>query len=170
MKTGFILFQEDCHNYIRILAKQNDKDLLICGTNSYMPKCRKYKFQVWILFSNRIRLAPVSCLVFSQNNTFVFDGSEFSGTGVCPYDPGHNSTAYYSKDRNELYAGTVADFAGTDSLVSRRQMDEPDDLGLRTERSDTKCLNGKFVFHLTLICVCKYKSFFRSKFCFIIRW
>lgn len=55
--------------------------------------------------------------------------------GVCPYDPEHNSTAVYSND--QLFSGTVADFSGGDSLIYR----EPQ----RTERSDLKQLNGKFV-------------------------
>lgn len=78
---------------------------------------------------------------------FVKDGvlkvaKEFPASGIAPYDPSHNSTAFYLAEKNEIYAGTVADFSGTDALISKRQIAQPDDLGLRTERSDMKCLNG----------------------------
>lgn len=68
--------EEDCNNYIRVLAKQNNTSLLVCGTNSYNPRCRQYL----------------------RNNE---DGSyevarEQSGRGYCPYDPRHNSTFMFT--------------------------------------------------------------------------
>lgn len=57
---------------------------------------------------------------------------EFSGKGLSPYDPNHNSTAVYAD--GELYAGTVSDFSGVDPLIYR----DP----LRTEQYDLKHLNG----------------------------
>ena len=70
----FFLFQDDCQNYIRVLAQTDDDRLLVCGTNAYNPKCRHYSHNV--------------------SNTNVDD--EFSGRGFCPYDPRHNSTSLYT--------------------------------------------------------------------------
>jgi len=99
-----------CQNYIRVLEMMEDGNLLICGTNAYKPLCRQYGYE--------------------PDEGYV-KKSEKTGVGLCPYDPTHNSTAYY-KDRG-LYVGTVADFGGTDPLIYR----EP----LRTEQSDPKHLN-----------------------------
>ncbi|KAK6642700.1 Semaphorin-1A [Polyplax serrata] len=100
---------DDCQNYIRVLAKISQDKLLICGTNAYKPYCRYYRY---------------------KNGEYTVE-EEFEGGGLCPYDPDHNSTAVYAD--GQLYAATVADFQGGDSLIYR----EP----LRTERSDLKQLN-----------------------------
>ena len=67
-------FQDDCQNYIRVLAQTDDERLLVCGTNAYNPKCRYYSHNI--------------------SNTNVDE--EFSGRGFCPYDPRHNSTSLYT--------------------------------------------------------------------------
>lgn len=131
--------ENDCHNYIRILAKDK-AGVLVCGTNAYKPMCRRYRL---------------------QGDSYIVT-SQFSGVGVTPYDPTHNSTAYYEPEVNlegsqfsgALYAGTVADFGATDALVSRRSVpnslrtsssnftdDSTGNGGLRTQRNDIKCLN-----------------------------
>lgn len=66
--------KDDCQNYIRVLAPTRDGRLLVCGTNAYNPKCRYY--------------------ITSGDDAAV--EREFSGKGLCPYDPRHNSTAIYS--------------------------------------------------------------------------
>ena len=68
----YLLLQVDCQNYIRVLEQidDNTRQLLVCGTNAYNPMCRHYM------------------------NSQV--SKEFSGRGVCPYDPRHNSTAIYA--------------------------------------------------------------------------
>lgn len=38
--------QDDCQNYIRVLAKTNATHLLVCGTNAYRPMCRYYYLEV----------------------------------------------------------------------------------------------------------------------------
>ena len=104
--------REDCQNYIRVLSAISDSRLLVCGTNCYNPLCRHY----------------------------LMDGSghyqveaEFSGKGYAPYDPRHNSTSLYTS--GNLFAATVADFSGTDSLIIKNN--------LRTEQYDYKHLNGE---------------------------
>ena len=66
---------DDCNNYIRVLAKVDEDELLICGTNAYNPRCRNY----------------------ARNNQSVYEViKDFSGKGYCPYDPRHNSTSIYA--------------------------------------------------------------------------
>ena len=77
--------QDECQNYIRVLAQTDPHNLLVCGTNSFNPKCRTY---------STIDGKDVS-------DTAGDDGSfkmqhEFSGRGFCPYDPKHNSTAIFT--------------------------------------------------------------------------
>ena len=103
--------REDCQNYIRVLSAISPSRLLVCGTNCYNPLCRHY----------------------------LLDGSghyqveaEFSGKGYAPYDPRHNSTSLYTS--HNLFAATVADFSGTDSLIIKNN--------LRTEQYDYKHLNA----------------------------
>lgn len=33
----------DCQNYIRIYARTSDRQIMLCGTNSFKPMCRYYK-------------------------------------------------------------------------------------------------------------------------------
>lgn len=38
--------QDECQNYIRVLAKEGEGQFLVCGTNAYKPLCRLYAQQV----------------------------------------------------------------------------------------------------------------------------
>ncbi|KAK9890331.1 hypothetical protein WA026_010429 [Henosepilachna vigintioctopunctata] len=88
--------EDDCQNYIRILYRPSPGKLVICGTNSYKPLCRKY----------------------TENLTGYYDiDGEFEGIGICPYNPEHNSTNVFSD--NQLYSATVADFSGGDPIIYR---------------------------------------------------
>lgn len=75
--------QPECHNYIRVLARYNKSDLLICGTHAYQPMCRLYN---------------------KDGDGEYRQESEFQGVGTVPYNPDHNST--YLLDGNYLYSGT----------------------------------------------------------------
>lgn len=46
------MLQDNCQNYVRILAVMSPGKLLVCGTNSFKPICREYSVQVryFILF------------------------------------------------------------------------------------------------------------------------
>jgi len=91
--------EDDCNNYIRVLAKQNNDSLLVCGTNSYNPRCR----------------------IYMKTEQGVYEvAREHSGRGYCPYDPRHNSTFLFTG--GELYSGTVSDFSGSDALIIRDQI------------------------------------------------
>ena len=67
--------EEDCNNYIRVLAKQDNTSLLVCGTNSYNPRCRSY--------------------LRNKDGSYEV-AREQSGRGYCPYDPRHNSTFMFT--------------------------------------------------------------------------
>jgi semaphorin 6 len=67
--------EQDCHNYIRVLAKKSDDLLLVCGTNSFKPRCRDYRYTA------------------SGDYDMI---RESAGEGICPYDPHHNSTAVFA--------------------------------------------------------------------------
>ncbi len=38
----FFFPKDECQNYIRVLAQTDRSNLLVCGTNSFNPKCRTY--------------------------------------------------------------------------------------------------------------------------------
>lgn len=102
--------EPECQNYIRVLSVIGPDLLLVCGTNCYSPLCRHYHYT-----DGQYRVKR-----------------EFSGRGYAPYDPTHNSTSLYTS--GHLYAATVADFSGTDSLIIKDS--------LRTEQYDYKHLNA----------------------------
>ncbi|XP_036333039.1 semaphorin-1A [Rhagoletis pomonella] len=111
--------ETDCHNYIRVFARLDDAQLLLCGTNSYKPRCRHY--------------APTT----SELSAAAGSGQRYEivrdveAQGLCPYSPAHNST--YAFAEGQLYSATVADFSGSDPLIYREN--------LRTEQYDLKQLN-----------------------------
>ncbi|XP_054715687.1 semaphorin-1A-like [Uloborus diversus] len=90
--------EEECQNYIRVLARKSEDTILVCGTNAFKPMCRHYK----------------------QTPSDYEVTKETSGEGLCPYDPNHNSTAIYAD--GDLYVATVAQFSGTDPLIYREPL------------------------------------------------
>ncbi|CAH1797572.1 unnamed protein product [Owenia fusiformis] len=102
---------EECQNFIRVLVKKNDNELIVCGTNAYKPKCRTYRT--------------------SGESSYEQVGPEESGVAKCPYDPKHNNTAIYTDGK--LYTGTVVDFTAREPLVFSAP--------LRTEQHDSQVLN-----------------------------
>lgn len=101
-----------CQNYLRVFVKgEGEKKNLICGTNSYKPRCRYVDF--------------------TNSEEQIDDVKEVEAQGICPYDPIQNYTYIYAD--GQLYSATVADFSGSDPLIFR----EP----LRTEQYDLNLLN-----------------------------
>ncbi|KAK2704735.1 semaphorin-1A-like [Artemia franciscana] len=96
--------EDECHNYLRLLAIKSPGKIVLCGTHAFKPMCRDYSF---------------------KDGQYVLD-KQYSGQGLSPYDPSHNTTAVMVD--GDLYVGTVADFSGADPLIYR----EP----LRTEQYD----------------------------------
>ncbi|XP_076334612.1 LOW QUALITY PROTEIN: semaphorin-1A-like [Tachypleus tridentatus] len=109
--------EEECQNYIRVLALKSNNVLFVCGTNAYKPVCRDYN---------------------QTENEYKY-GEDQTGEGLCPYDPNHNSTAVFAGPVNhrtdgDLYVATVAQFSGADPLIYRKP--------LRTEQFNLKHLNS----------------------------
>lgn len=89
-----------------MLARINDEEMLVCGTNAYNPLCRRYGRNV----SQTDLIPSVVCsiifrdqweiIVFTSVSRLQASGvevlREFSGKGLSPYDPNHNSTAVFS--------------------------------------------------------------------------
>ncbi|XP_013106679.1 semaphorin-1A [Stomoxys calcitrans] len=109
--------EADCHNYIRVFARLHDDQILVCGTNSYKPRCRHYVPTMDESHPNVARFYEIVRDVEAQ--------------GLCPYSPLHNSTYAYAD--GHLYSATVADFSGGDPLIYREN--------LRTDQYDLKQLN-----------------------------
>ena len=121
-----LIFQDECQNYVRVLAQTDSQSLLVCGTNSFKPKCRTYTTVREVLktpnntdgagTSNSKSSSTTTTILKTSNSTnsastttttetstpeLIDDGilrmkHEFSGRGVCPLDPRHNSTAIYT--------------------------------------------------------------------------
>ena len=66
--------EDDCQNYIRVLARVDPRTILVCGTNSFNPLCRHYTY---------------------TDGRYTVQ-KQFSGKGYAPYDPRHNSTSLYT--------------------------------------------------------------------------
>ncbi|CAL4176126.1 unnamed protein product [Meganyctiphanes norvegica] len=90
--------ESDCQNFIRVFAKQDDGNLLVCGTNAYKPLCRTYTTK-------------------NEVKKYI---EESSAVGKCPFDPKHNSTFVYTDGK--LYSGTVGDFQAMTPLINRDQL------------------------------------------------
>ena len=74
--------EDECNNYIRVLAKVDSDQLLVCGTNAYNPRCRNYM----------------------RNEAGVYEvARERSGKGYTPYDPRNNSTFIFTGDFTFLH-------------------------------------------------------------------
>ncbi|CAD6184957.1 unnamed protein product [Caenorhabditis auriculariae] len=114
----------DCQNYIRVLARKSDGHALVCGTHAFSPKCREYAYN-------------------SQDGS-VKNTRQFDGQGISPYDPRDNSTALYIPESNEIYTGTVTDFAGNDALIYRKSIGEGQAGrgNVRTQRDDVRVLDA----------------------------
>uniref|UniRef100_A0A452UYS4 Semaphorin-6A n=1 Tax=Ursus maritimus TaxID=29073 RepID=A0A452UYS4_URSMA len=118
--TGYkrvcITFQDECHNFIKVLLKKNDDTLFVCGTNAFNPSCRNYKM-----------------------DTLEPSGDEFSGMARCPYDAKHANVALFADGK--LYSATVTDFLAIDAVIYRSLGDSPT---LRTVKHDSKWLKEPY--------------------------
>ncbi|XP_059159975.1 semaphorin-1A-like [Physella acuta] len=126
----------DCGNHVRVLVRKEENLLYICGTNSYQPKCRYYEMRDNQFFMTQ-KLDRV---------TGEVKGGEEGGTGVCPFDPKHNSTVLYSDGK--IYSATVADSESRDPLILQKFTQKPsagqttgEDFLVRTQPRDSKFLN-----------------------------
>lgn len=103
------------------MVRQANGRSLICGTNAFAPKCREYQY-------------------YADDDAYR-ERREFDGQAIAPYDPRDNSTAVYLPHMNEIYAGTVSDFAGNDPLIYRKSLSDGG-VDLRTQRDDARVLES----------------------------
>ncbi|XP_055317314.1 semaphorin-1A [Sitodiplosis mosellana] len=146
----------DCQNYIRVFARIDDNKIMVCGTNSYKPLCRRYKngqsVSLAASASHEDDSVEMEVSTTSENSTAALSSSteieianaskgslgetfemieEFDGQGRCPYNPTHNSSYIFTD--GQLYSATAADFSGGDALIYRETQ--------RTEQFNAKQLN-----------------------------
>ncbi|XP_017867941.1 PREDICTED: semaphorin-1A [Drosophila arizonae] len=116
----------DCHNYLRVFARLPNGQILLCGTNSYKPRCRHYT-----TVDQAAEGTEAGAGAGSGNSMLYEITRDVEAQGLCPYSPAHNSTYVFAD--GQLYSATVADFSGGDPLIYREN--------LRTEQYDLKQLN-----------------------------
>ncbi|CAG9828712.1 unnamed protein product [Diabrotica balteata] len=85
---------ENCHNFINIILS-NDRELLICGTNSFSPQCS------WREIDNITNVIKI-----------------VDGVAQSPFNPNANITALLSEN-GYYYFGGPADAFGSQSLISK---------------------------------------------------
>ena len=89
------------------MAQTDTENLLVCGTNSYKPKCRTYTTTLPEIDASKAatkaatlaaaaKVVKVSEEEDEEGGPFFRMKQEFSGTGICPHDPRHNSTAIFA--------------------------------------------------------------------------
>ncbi|XP_060111188.1 semaphorin-6A-like [Heteronotia binoei] len=111
--------EEECHNFIKVLVKKNDNELLICGTNAFEPVCKYQKVE-----------------------TLAYLGAPFSGRGRCPFDGKDRNIAFFSD--GSLYSGTMTNFLSTEPVFQRTLGDLPD---LQTASQDYNWLHEPHFIH-----------------------
>ena len=83
----------ECQNYIQVLLPNSeDGGFLACGTNAQAPLCRYFE------------------------DSSLVDYDEVNGVTKCPFLPDQKSTSLFVDGK--LFAATVADFTGRDSVFS----------------------------------------------------
>lgn len=109
----------DCQNYIRVFARIDEHKIMVCGTNSYKPLCRRYKNGNGAATSSsssyeeesaELDLSTTSQNIVALSTSTETDASsvakiasgefelieEFDGQGRCPYNPTHNSSYIFT--------------------------------------------------------------------------
>ncbi|KAM5142527.1 semaphorin-4F isoform 2-T2 [Callospermophilus lateralis] len=86
--------EDECHNFVQILAIVNASHLLTCGTFAFDPKC-----------------GVIDVSSFQQVERLE------SGRGKCPFEPAQRSAAVMAG--GVLYAATVKNYLGTEPIISR---------------------------------------------------
>uniref|UniRef100_A0A4W6CDL5 Semaphorin 6D n=1 Tax=Lates calcarifer TaxID=8187 RepID=A0A4W6CDL5_LATCA len=114
-----VCFQEECHNFIKVLVPRNDDLVFICGTNGFNPMCRYYRL-----------------------DNLELDGEEINGLARCPFDSKQTNVALFAEGK--LYSATVADFQASDSVIYRSMGDGS---ALRTIKYDSKWLKEPHFLH-----------------------
>lgn len=115
----------DCQNYIRVFARIDENKIMVCGTNSYKPLCRRYKNSQGLSLvpsaSHEDESIETDLSTTSENTSAAVSSSteietnsskglsseifemleEFDGQGRCPYNPTHNSSYIFTGKENK---------------------------------------------------------------------
>ncbi|XP_041130251.1 semaphorin-4F-like [Polyodon spathula] len=116
--------EAECHNYIRLLQFLNETHIYACGTYAFDPQCAYISL-------------PDFTLERLENKELRME----SGRGKCPFEPSHHYTAVMAD--GVLYAATVNNFLGTESLISRATGKEGE--RIRTQTSVSWLSEPEFV-------------------------
>uniref|UniRef100_H3A1J9 Semaphorin 6B n=1 Tax=Latimeria chalumnae TaxID=7897 RepID=H3A1J9_LATCH len=111
--------EAECRNFIKVLLKNHDSGLFVCGTNAFNPICTTYSLDT---------LEPL--------------GYSISGMARCPYDPRHANVALFADGK--LFTATVTDFLAIDAVIYRSLGDSPT---LRTIKHDSKWFKEPYFVH-----------------------
>lgn len=84
--------EDDCQNYIRVLARKSPDLLLVCGTNAFKPVCRDYSQLDYS--TNSLRPSP----------WLEYKGREEPGEGLCPYGPKYNLVTTFAGKYKDMYS------------------------------------------------------------------
>lgn len=85
---------DQCQNYIKLLAHRDNNELLVCGTNAFNPSCHTY---------------------YTDNNATSFIIGGDSGIAKVSYSRTHKSTALYVRD--QLFTATFVDVEGREPII-----------------------------------------------------
>ncbi|XP_051784432.1 semaphorin-4F [Erpetoichthys calabaricus] len=100
--------EAECHNYVRLLEFYNATHIYACGTYAYNPQC-----------------------TYISMSQFTLETKMESGRGKCPFEPSQQFTTVMAD--GILYAATVNNFLGTETLISRAMGSEAE--RIRTDTS-----------------------------------
>jgi hypothetical protein len=64
--------QEECQNYIRVLAMKSPGRLLLCGTHAYKPMCREYSYKVKLSPPPKKKMSLCAILAGSWDSILTF--------------------------------------------------------------------------------------------------
>jgi hypothetical protein len=92
-----------CNNFLRVIESYDERGdtFLLCGTNAYSPKCRRYQASY---LNGRI--------------TFT-EGDTMDGRRMCPYGPEQSGVARLTLEDESLYTATYAEFSGQTPVIRR---------------------------------------------------
>lgn len=84
------VLQDECHNFIKVLLRQNNETLFVCGTNAFNPSCRTFKVTLGLLWCHHFTqvcqetwYANMSARFVTVESRAVIDCFRVSDSQVC---------------------------------------------------------------------------------------
>ena len=106
--------------------------MLVCGTNSYKPMCRTYTSLPLTKPTRAPSKVTRSAPAEMDEMHFFRMQHEFSGLGICPHDPRHNSTAIFA---GKISVYILCQFNPLALLFSAASINQPYPIGFFTVMS-----------------------------------